>query len=126
MCETFADTCAFTYYHICTIGLEQLNVTAEFSAGTGVTISWSYPVEEVCPCVNYTISINDDDLPNDVPCNQSSLVIGSEELRSRVSNCTLNNVSVVPRSAIGPLKNLSGHEVFIYGPFGKLHVHVHG
>ena len=100
-----------------TAGLGQLDVTAEVSAGTGVTIRWSHPVDEVCPCVNYAIRINGVDQPNDVPCDLSSVAIESENLL----NCAVNNVSVIPQSAhpsIGLLENLSGHTEFLYGPSG--------
>ena len=100
-------------------GLGQLDVTAEISAGFGATISWSHPVDEMCHCVNYAIRLNGVDQPNDIPCDQSSVVIPSE----RLLNCAVNNVLVIPRSAhpsIGLLENLSGYAVFNYTSFGKL------
>jgi len=99
-------------YSLYTADLGRLVVTAEVSAGTGATIHWSHPVDEVCHCVNYAIRLNGMDQPDDVPCDQSSVVIGSESL-----DCGINSVSVIPRSAhpsIGLLENLSGHVVFNY------------
>ena len=101
-----------------TADLERLVVTAEASAGSSATIHWSHLVDEVCPCVNYTIRRNGMDQPDDVPCDQNSVVIGSESL-----DCGINNVSVIPRSAhpnIGLLENLSGYVIFNYTSFGKL------
>ena len=92
-------------------------MTADTSAGSGATISWTHPLDQVCPCVNYTIRINGVDQLNDVPCDQSSVLIESEKLL----NCAYNNVSVIPRSAhpsIGLLESLSGHAEFLYGPSG--------
>ena len=101
-----------------TAGLGQLDVTAEALAGSSATIRWSHLVDRMCPCAYYTIRRSGMDQPDDVPCDQNSVVIGSESL-----DCGINNVSVIPRSAhpnIGLLENLSGHVIFNYTPFGKL------
>ena len=100
-----------------TAGLGQLDVTTTISAGTGANISWFHLVDKVCPCVNYAIRINGVDQFNDLPCDQGSIVIRSENLL----NCDVNDVSVIPQSAhpsIGLLENLSGHTEFLYGPSG--------